>query len=90
MYRKLSYRTLTGMDGIFVKVHDLEYDSYDQICQVKVKYKWQKIPKSWKFFQIVIGVDLIGEDEEFIYSYNLTGKCLNGEFEVYSLKEIFI
>ena len=90
MYRKLLYRTLTGMDGAFVRVHDLEYDSFDQICQVRVKHKWQKIPKSWKFLQIVIGIDLIGEDKEFIYSYSLTGKCLNGEFEVYSLKKIFV
>lgn len=90
MYRKLLYRTLTGMDGAFVRVHDLEYDSFDQICQVRVKHKWQKIPKSWKFLQIVIGIDLIGEDKEFIYSYSLTGKCLNGEFIVYSLKETFI
>lgn len=90
MYRKLLYRTLTGMDGAFVRVHDLEYDSFDQICQVKVKHKWQKILKSWKFLQIVIGVDLIGKDEEFIYFYSLTGKCLNGEFEVYSLKKIFV
>lgn len=90
MYRKLLYKTLIGMDGNLVRVHDLEYDAYDKICQVKVKYKWQKIPKSWKFAQVIIGIDLIDKGEEFVYSYSLTGKCLNGEFEVYSLKEIFI
>ena len=51
MYRKLSYRTLTGMDGAFVRVHDLEYDSYDQICQVKVNGK--KFLNHGSFFRLL-------------------------------------
>ena len=37
--RELSLKALMNMEGQKVLVKDLEYDTYDQICEVKVNKK---------------------------------------------------
>ena len=72
------------MDGFQVLVHDLEYDAYDQICTVRV-IRDTYIDKKFKPITKIIGCELF--NDEFIFTFNFLGNCVNGEFEVYSLKE---
>lgn len=72
------------MDGQEVIVHDLEYDAYDQICLVKVKNR-PEITKSRKTTKVkVLASEIQLENEEYLYKYDLFGKCINGEFKVFS------
>lgn len=84
MDRKLNVFALMNMEGQRVRVHDLEYDIYDQICEVKLEKTWVKdmSKKNTDYKQVITKVWL--ENDEFIFEFN-GGKCHNGEFEVYSL-----
>ena len=83
--RELSLRALMNMEGQRVLVKDLEYDTYDQICEVKVKkeIKENKLKKKNRFDVVI--TELWLENEEFKFIYNGL-KCGNGEFKVYSLE----
>ena len=82
--RELSLRALMNMEGQRVLVKDLEYDTYDQICEVKVKKKLRENKlKRKNRFDVVI-TELWLENEEFKFTYSGL-KCSNGEFKVYSL-----
>ena len=81
---KLSYKALLNMDGFQVLVHDLEYDAYDQICTVRV-IRDTYIDKNFKPITKIVGCELF--NDEFIFTFNFLGNCVNGEFEVCSLKE---
>ena len=84
MPRKLSVFALMNMEGQKVRVHDLEYDTFDQICEVKMKKTMVKnLNKKNATYKEVI-TKLWLENEEFIFEFN-GAKCHNGEFEVYSL-----
>lgn len=83
--RELSLKAISLMDGQKVKVKDIANDVYDQICEVKVKKEPLRIVPNMKPKEVVTGITL--ENEEFLFEYDLlTGKCINGEFKVYSLK----
>lgn len=82
MERKLTYSALCNMDGLIVTVKDLEYDSYDQICTVRVKRNITKNSRG-KFVCYVSGIELF--NDEFVFIYNSAGQCQNGKFEVYSI-----
>lgn len=84
--KQLSFSQLYLMDGEKVLVKDLEYDICDKICQIRVNYKWQRIIKSWKFAKVISSIDLVSEDEEYIFTYDHLGTCQNGNFIVYSLR----
>lgn len=77
--RKLSYKALTVMEGQKVKVHDLKYDIYDQICTVRHRKAWDGTK------QVLTGIHL--DNEEYIFTYTQTGKPSNGDFEVYTLDD---
>ena len=77
--RKLSYKALTLMEGQKVKVHDLKYDIYDQICTVRHRKEWDGTKR------ILTGIYL--DNEEYIFTYTQTGKPSNGDFEVYTLDD---
>lgn len=86
MKRKLKYLALTKMNGQKVIVHDLVYDCYDQICEVKVKEIWKAFYNSkkqqkenYKILKVILF------NEEFFFEYDYYGNCINGNFEVYSL-----
>ena len=84
MPRKLSVFALMNMEGQKVRVHDLEYDAFDQICEVKMEKTMVKnLNKKNATYKEVI-TKLWLENEEFIFEFN-SAKCHNGEFEVYSL-----
>ena len=82
--RELSLKALMNMEGQKVLVKDLEYDTYDQVCEVKVNKKLieNKLKKKNRF-QLVI-TELWLENEEFIFTFNGL-KCGNREFKVYSI-----
>ena len=82
--RELSLKALMNMEGQKVLVKDLEYDTYDQICEVKVNKKLieNKLKKKNRF-QLVI-TELWLENEEFIFTFNGL-KCRSEEFNVYSI-----
>ena len=80
MGRKLSYKTLILMDGQSVIVHDLEYDAYGQLCEIKV-VKERLLNKITKKYQEYITKVILFNDE-FTFEYDAFGKCINGEFEV--------
>lgn len=82
--RKLTYPSLLLMDGEKVIVHDLAYDSYDQECEVKVGIKPEiiKTKRTTKVKVLASKIQFI--NEEYIFEYNEFGKCVNGDFEVYS------
>ena len=84
MSRKLSIFALMNMEGQKVRVHDLEYDAFDQICEVKMEKTIIKdlLKRKNQYKEVVTKLWL--ENEEYIYEFN-GGKCHNGEFEVYSL-----
>lgn len=84
MSRKLSALALMNMEGQKVRVHDLAYDAYDQICEVRIEKTVVKNPnkKNLSYKEVVTKLWL--ENEEYIFEFNGT-KCHNGEFEVYSL-----
>ena len=84
MSRKLSIFALMNMEGQKVRVHDLEYDAFDQICEVKMEKTIIKdlLKRKNQYKEVVTKLWL--ENEEYIYEFNGT-KCHNGEFEVYSL-----
>ena len=82
--RELSLRALMSMEGQKVLVKDLEYDTYDQICEVKLKKELRENKlKRKNRFDVVI-TELWLENEEFKFTY-YGYKCGNGEFKVYSL-----
>lgn len=84
MSRKLNVFALMNMEGQKVIVHDLAYDAYDQICEVKMEKTMIKdLSKKKNQYKEVI-TKLWLENEEFIFEFN-GAKCHNGEFEVYSL-----
>ena len=84
MPRKLSVFALMNMEGQIVRVHDLEYDAFDQISEVKIEKTMVKnLNKKNSTYKEVI-TKLWLENEEFIFEFN-GAKCHNGEFEVYSL-----
>ena len=83
MPRKLSVFALMHMEGQNVVVHDLEYDAFDQVCEVKMQKTIIKDINKKKGSKEVI-TKLWLENEEFVFEFNGT-KCHNGEFEVYSL-----
>ena len=82
MDRKIPYKTLLLMDGQKVIVHDLAYDAYDQICEITVikQILYNKITK--KSQTVITGMVLF--NDEYKYEYDVCGKCVNGEFEVYA------
>lgn len=84
MSRKLSVFALMNMEGQKVLVHDLEYDSFDQICEVKIERTIVKnlAKKNAPYKEVITKLWL--ENEEFIFEFN-GAKCHNGEFDVYSL-----
>lgn len=84
MPRKLNVLALMNMEGQKVRVHDLEYDSFDQICEIKIEKTMVKIlnKKGTTYKEVITKLWL--ENEEFIFEFN-GAKCYNGEFEVYSL-----
>lgn len=84
MPRKLSVFALMNMEGQKVLVHDLEYDAFDQICEVKMEKAMVKnlAKKNTTYKEVITKLWL--ENEEFIFEFN-GAKCHNGEFEVYSL-----
>lgn len=82
MGRKLSYKTLILMEGQKVVVHDLEYDAYDQLCEIKI-IKERLLNRITKKYQEYI-TKIVLFNEEFIFEYDAFGKCINGEFEVYA------
>lgn len=88
--RKLSYKALLYMDKMRVVVKDLKNDIYDQLCTIDVR-KAYETDKNGKIIDYIIGIDL--ENDEYVFSYDWKGNCINGDFEVYSyyngnLKEI--
>lgn len=85
--RKLTYKALLLMNGYTVVVHDLEYDCYDQICEVQVEEKplIEKCRKTTKVRVPPSYIKLV--NEEFTFIYNNRGNCENGEFEVYNYDE---
>lgn len=84
MGRKLPYKTLILMDGQKVIVHDLAYDAYDQICEIKVVEQTLLNKFTNKFQKIITGIIL--SNEEYIFEYDCYGKCINGDFDVETLK----
>lgn len=86
MGRKLSFKALTMMDGAIVEVHDKAYDAPIQHCEVKVVYlsTENKFASKGKKQSLIVK-EIRLENEEFLYLYDYSGKCVNGEFEVYSL-----
>lgn len=84
MSRKLSIFALMNMEGQKVRVHDLEYDAFDQICEVKMEKTIVKDSSKRKNQYKEVVTKLWLENEEYIYEFN-GGKCHNGEFEVFSL-----
>lgn len=79
MNRKLNFNALLLMEGQKVIVHDLINDCYDQICEVVILKK----NGNGKF--IIYGLSL--KNEEFIFNYDSLGKCIKGDFEIYSLEK---
>lgn len=84
MSRKLNVLALMNMEGQKVRVHDLEYDAFDQICEVKMEKTVVKNLAKKNTAPKKVVTKLWLENEEFIFEFN-GGKCHNGEFEVYSL-----
>lgn len=84
MGRKLPYKTLILMDGQKVIVHDLAYDAYDQICKIKVVEQTLLNKFTNKFQKIITGIIL--SNEEYTFEYDCYGKCVNGDFDVETLK----
>lgn len=84
MGRKLPYKTLILMDGQKVIVHDLAYDAYDQICEIKVIEQTLLNKFTNKFQKIITGIIL--SNEEYTFEYDCYGKCVNGDFDVETLK----
>ena len=84
MSRKLNVLALMNMEGQKVRVHDLEYDAFDQICEVKMEKTVVKNLAKKNTTPKEVVTKLWLENDEFIFEFN-GGKCHNGEFEVYSL-----
>lgn len=84
MGRKLPYKTLLLMDGQNVIVHDLTYDAYDQLCKIKVVEQNLLNKFTNKFQKVITGIIL--SNEEYTFEYDCYGKCVNGDFEVESLR----
>lgn len=80
--RQLSFNALKLMDGQSVMVHDLEYDAFDQPCIVRVCYKNVVVNKKFKTQMVIEKIQLY--NEEFLFEYDFLGRCVNGEFTVYS------
>ena len=84
MGRKLPYKTLILMDSQKVIVHDLAYDAYDQICEIKVIEQILLNKFTNKFQKVITGIILF--NDEYTFEYDCYGKCVNGEFDVESLR----
>lgn len=80
--RELSYKAVSLMDGCKVMVHDCEYDEYDQECEVKVYKGFMPHPLKKKK-QIEYNKRVILFNEEFLFEFDQTGRCVGGEFKVY-------
>ena len=81
--RELSYKALLYMEGQDVNVIDLEYDCYIQKCEVKLKRQWIL---NNKLKPVLYTVGIILENEEYKFEYDFNGKCLDGDFLVFSLQ----
>ncbi len=69
------------MDGQYVVVKDLEYDSYDQLCTVKVETTYWKLGK--KLHEAP--TKLILSNDEFTFEYDIIKhEYVNGAFKVYT------
>ena len=84
--KRLKYKALLGMDGMYVIVHDLEYDAYDQICKVHLNYVNTINKRTYKFKQVLESITL--ENEEFIFTFNWKGEPNNGDFIIYSIQGV--
>lgn len=82
--RKLSYKSLLLMNHERVLVHDLQYDCYNQVCEVRT-FSEPKLEKSRKNIRVIIGASKIQLfNEEYLFEFDNLGNCINGEFEVFS------
>lgn len=84
MGRKLPYKTLILMGGQNVIVHDLAYDAYDQLYEIKVAEQNLLNKFANKFQKVITGIIL--SNEEYTFEYDCYGKCVNDEFEMESLR----
>ena len=96
--RKLNFNAIKAMEGMPVLVHDLELDTYDQLCYVYFDYVpvtsktrgTTPLPKAKTKKQKQIGKEPIAirnihlKNEEFLFTYDNLGRCTNGEFECYA------
>lgn len=80
---RLKYKALLYMEGHQVLVHDLEYDCYDQICEVKKETRTYRSEGKRSYTVTLLTL----ENEEFVYSYDWRGQPERGNFEVYSLRK---
>lgn len=91
MKRKINFNALKLMNGQKVIVHDLTGEVYDRECVLRVHFIGNEINKIVKPTKknphpyLVAGIDAI--NEEFLFSYDATGHCMNGDFECYSIEE---
>lgn len=84
MGRELSFSALAMMNEQKVLVKDLEYDAFDQICEVKVETEIFKPYKNAKPREVATKLTL--ENDEFLFEYDvITKACLNGKFAVFSI-----
>lgn len=79
--RELTYKALINMINQEVWVQDLEYDEYIQKCVVK-QSNTLALLKNGKIINIK---KLYLENEEFVFEFDQQGRCLNGEFKVFSI-----
>lgn len=102
--RKLTFNALKGMEGMYVLVHDLEMDIYDQLCYIQFSYvpvtdKTREITNTpiakrkgkgaKKFTKSPIAIREIHLlNEEYKFVYDFLGRCVNGEFECYAPVEV--
>ena len=84
--KRIKYKALLGMNGMYVIVHDLEYDAYDQICKVHLNYINVINKRTYKFKQVLESITL--ENEEFIFTFNWQGEPNNGDFIIYSIQGV--
>ena len=78
--RELTYKALINMINQEVWVQDLEYDEYLQKCVVR-ENSVLILLKNGKIMNIK---KLYLENEEFIFEFDQQGRCLNGEFKIFS------
>lgn len=78
--RKLSYKALLNMNNEEVIVQDQEYDIFWQRCKVKL-IETPILLKNGKVFYKK-NIKII--NEEYLFEFDDNGKCLNGEFLVFT------